>query len=267
MSKDDQTHFGFRSIPVAEKAARVAEVFRSVASHYDVMNDLMSLGTHRLMKQVAVEYTAARRGQTILDLAGGTGDLAARLAPIVGDEGNVVLCDINDAMLAEGRDRLIDRGVGQSVTYLQADAERLPFPDETFNAITIGFGLRNFTDKDVALVEACRILRPQGRLVVLEFATPKNPTVRNLYGSFTNIWPGVGKLVTGDRDSYQYLVESIRVHPPQEVLRRMMLDAGFDRVDYHNLLNGVVAIHIGRKQPATDSHGYPGGHPERGNHR
>ncbi|MDA0790347.1 MAG: bifunctional demethylmenaquinone methyltransferase/2-methoxy-6-polyprenyl-1,4-benzoquinol methylase UbiE [Proteobacteria bacterium] len=252
MSKDDETHFGFRSIPVAEKAGRVAEVFRSVASRYDVMNDLMSLGTHRLMKQIAVEYTVARRGHTILDLAGGTGDLAARLARIVGDEGSVVLCDINDAMLAEGRDRLINQGVGRNVTYLQADAERLPFPDETFNAVTIGFGLRNFTDKDAALAEVWRILRPHGRLVVLEFSTPENATVRNLYGSFTSIWPTVGKLVTGDRDSYQYLVESIRVHPTQEVLRQMMLDAGFSRVDYHNLINGVVAVHVGRKRHASD---------------
>lgn len=252
MSKDDETHFGFRSIPVAEKAGRVAEVFRSVASRYDVMNDLMSLGTHRLMKQIAVEYTVARRGHTILDLAGGTGDLAARLARIVGDEGSVVLCDINDAMLAEGRDRLINQGVGRNVTYLQADAERLPFPDETFNAVTIGFGLRNFTDKDAALAEVWRILRPHGRLVVLEFSTPENATVRNLYGSFTSIWPTVGKLVTGDRDSYQYLVESIRVHPTQEVLRLMMLDAGFSRVDYYNLINGVVAVHVGRKRHASD---------------
>ncbi len=250
MSKDeDTTHFGFSKVPIAEKAARVADVFHSVASRYDVMNDLMSLGTHRLMKQIAVDHTAARAGHTILDLAGGTGDLTAKLSAMVGQTGQVVLCDINDSMLSEGRDRLLDRGIGDNVLYIQADGETLPFPDDYFNAVTTGFGLRNFTNKQAALVETRRVLKPGGRLVILEFSRPDNPVVRRIYGSYTSLWPKIGELVTGDSDSYRYLVESINMHPPQEELRQMMLDAGYKRVKYHNLLNGIVAVHVGKKSP------------------
>ena len=248
MSEDDKTTwFGFQKIPAREKAEQVAGVFHSVASQYDIMNDVMSLGTHRLMKQVAVEYTVARPGHCILDLAGGTGDLACRLSPIVGDHGQVVLCDINDSMLTHGRNRLLNNGISNNVTFVQADAEVLPFPDNTFNAITIGFGLRNFTDKQAAINATKRVLKPGGKLVILEFSRPENPIVRNLYDSYSRLWPEVGRFITGDRESYQYLVESIRMHPPQEELRQMLSDAGYEQVEYHNILNGVAAIHVGRK--------------------
>ena len=241
------THFGFREVPFGEKATKVAEVFRSVASHYDVMNDLMSLGTHRLMKAVAIEHTAARAGQTILDLAGGTGDFSRKLSPIVGDEGHVILCDINDAMLTQGRDRLVDAGTTKNVTFIQADAEHLPFPKDTFSAITIGFGLRNFTDKQAALASCLDVLAPGGRLVILEFSTPTNPLVKKFYDGYSAFWPRLGKVVTGNNDSYQYLVESIKMHPSQEELSKMMTDAGYRRVNCHNLLDGVAAIHVGQK--------------------
>ena len=244
---DDTTHFGFRKVPIAEKAGRVAEVFQSVANKYDVMNDVMSLGTHRLFKQIAVEYTAARRGHIILDLAGGTGDLAIKLSKVVGKTGHVILCDINDAMLTQGRGRLLDDGINGNVNYIQADGAQLPFTHNQFNAITIGFGLRNFTNKQFALEACLQALKPGGRLVVLEFSTPENPLVRKLYGEFSNLWPRLGEIITGDKDSYQYLVESIKMHPPQQELCSMMEAAGYQNVQYHNLLNGVVAIHVGSK--------------------
>lgn len=245
---DNTTHFGFRKIPIAEKAGRVAEVFHNVANKYDVMNDLMSLGTHRLFKQMAVEYTAARRGHIILDLAGGTGDFAIKLSRVVGESGQVILCDINDAMLTQGRDRLLNNGIHSNVGYLQADGEQLPFENDQFNAVTIGFGLRNFTDKQGAIESCLRVLKPGGKLVILEFSTPENPVVRKLYGEFSNLWPRIGEIVTGDKDSYQYLVESIKMHPPQQELCSMMEAAGYQGVQYHNLLNGVVAIHVGSKR-------------------
>jgi demethylmenaquinone methyltransferase/2-methoxy-6-polyprenyl-1,4-benzoquinol methylase len=244
---DDTTHFGFRKIPIAEKAGRVAEVFQSVANKYDVMNDVMSLGTHRLFKQIAIEYTAARQGHIILDHAGGTGDLAIKLSKVVGQTGHVILCDINDAMLTQGRDRLLDDGINGNVSYIQADGEQLPFRSSQFNAITIGFGLRNFTNKQFALDACLQALKPGGKLVVLEFSTPENPVVRKLYGEFSNLWPRLGEIITGDKDSYQYLVESIKMHPPQQELCSMMEATGFLSVQYHNLLNGVVAIHVGSK--------------------
>jgi demethylmenaquinone methyltransferase/2-methoxy-6-polyprenyl-1,4-benzoquinol methylase len=247
MNDDETTHFGFKSVPIKEKAGKVAEVFHSVAGKYDLMNDVMSLGSHRLMKQFAVELTVARKGHVILDLAGGTGDLTKRLVPLVGDEGHVILCDINQSMLAQGRDRLLDEGIANNVTYLQADAEQLPMPDNTVNSITMAFGLRNVTRKEIALASMLRILKPGGRLVVLEFSQPKNDLLKNAYDKFSGLWPKIGKTLTGDESSYRYLVESIKMHPDQETLKQMMQNAGFVKCEYYNILNGIAAIHVGRK--------------------
>jgi demethylmenaquinone methyltransferase/2-methoxy-6-polyprenyl-1,4-benzoquinol methylase len=211
------------------------------------MNDVMSLGSHRLMKQFAVELTVARKGHVILDLAGGTGDLTKRLVPLVGEEGHVILCDINQSMLAQGRDRLLDDGITNNVTYLQADAEQLPMPDDTVNSITMAFGLRNVTRKEIALASMLRILKPGGRLVVLEFSQPENNLLKNAYDKFSGLWPKIGKTLTGDESSYRYLVESIKMHPDQETLKKMMQEAGFVKCEYHNILNGIAAIHVGRK--------------------
>ncbi len=242
-----ETHFGFKSVPIAEKAGKVAGVFHSVASRYDLMNDLMSLGSHRLIKRFTIELTRARPGDKIMDLAGGTGDLAEKLSPLVGPQGQVVLCDINESMVSVGRDRLHDKGIVSNVDYVLGDAECLPFPDDYFNAVTMAFGLRNVTRKEAALESILRVLKPGGRLIVLEFSQPTNPGIKNAYNAFSTLWPRVGELITGDRESYQYLVESIRMHPPQEELATMMRDAGFASVKYDNLLNGVVAIHQGTK--------------------
>ena len=247
MSDDKTTHFGFKQVPIAEKAKHVAGVFSSVAEKYDLMNDVMSLGSHRLMKQFAVELTSARRGHTVLDLAGGTGDLTARLSPLVGKEGQVILCDINREMISEGRDRLLDRGLVGNISYVQGDAEHLPLPDDHINAITIAFGLRNVTDKDAALRSMLRVLKPGGRLVILEFSTPQNPIIKTGFDKFANLWPKFGQQLVKDSDSYQYLVESIKVHPDQDTLLAMLDDAGFIRTEYHNILSGVAAIHVGRK--------------------
>ncbi len=247
MSQGDQTHFGFRTVPVSEKAGRVADVFHSVASRYDLMNDLMSLGSHRLFKRFTIELTRARPGDKIMDLAGGTGDLAEKLSPLVGRAGQVVLCDINESMLRLGRDRLHNKGIVSNVNFVQGDAEKLPFPDNYFNAVTMAFGLRNVTNKEEALKSILRVLKPNGRLIVLEFSQPVNPGIRKAYEAFSTLWPQVGKLITGDKESYQYLVESIRMHPAQEELATMMKDAGFSSVKYDNLLNGVIAIHQGIK--------------------
>ena len=247
MNDDETTHFGFKSVPIKEKAGKVAEVFHSVAGKYDLMNDVMSLGSHRLMKQFAVELTVARKGHVILDLAGGTGDLTKRLVPLVGEEGHVILCDINQSMLAQGRDRLLDDGITNNVTYLQADAEQLPMPDDTVNSITMAFGLRNVTRKEIALASMLRILKPGGRLVVLEFSQPENNLLKNAYDKFSGLWPKIGKTLTGDESSYRYLVESIKMHPDQETLKKMMQEAGFVKCEYHNILNGIAAIHVGRK--------------------
>ncbi|MBO6655967.1 MAG: class I SAM-dependent methyltransferase [Pseudomonadales bacterium] len=249
MSSDSEenTHFGFKSIPRSEKSARVADVFHSVAERYDVMNDLMSLGTHRVMKQMTANATHARPGHTVLDLAGGTGDMAVILAEYVGREGQVCICDINGSMLVEGRNKLLNRGIIGNVTYVQADGEHLPFPAESFNAITIAFGLRNFTDKDAALRSMHLVLKPGGKLVVLEFSKPRNEFLKNAYKGFNSLWPKVGKMVTGDSDSYQYLVESIEMHPDQETLAGMIEEAGFSRVRVQDLVGGVAAIHEGIK--------------------
>ncbi len=243
---DKTTHFGYQQVPVEEKAKKVADVFHSVANKYDVMNDLMSMGVHRLWKMFTLNQAGARPGMRVLDLAGGTGDLAMKFAGQVGSTGEVVLADINSSMLEEGRRRLIDKGIVGNVRYAQVNAECLPFEDDSFDIITIAFGLRNVTDKDAALRSMRRVLKPGGKLLVLEFSRPISSTFNKIYDlySFTAL-PLMGKLITGDADSYRYLAESIRMHPDQETLKKMMEDAGFERCDYHNLSGGVVALHSG----------------------
>jgi len=240
--------FGYRQVPKEEKAHHVAGVFHSVADKYDVMNDLMSLGIHRLWKRYAIELSGVRRGQRVLDLAGGTGDLTARFARMVGPEGEVVLADINGSMLQRGRARLLDEGIVGNVQFVQADAERLPFPADHFDCISIAFGLRNVTDKQAALASMERSLKPGGRVLVLEFSKPTVPGLKPLYDLYSfMVLPMLGRLVAGDAASYRYLAESIRMHPDQETLRGMMREAGFERCDYHNLSGGIVALHRGFK--------------------
>ena len=244
----DTTHFGFTEVPVTEKARRVRGVFDSVATRYDLMNDLMSLGVHRAWKRITIEKAFLRPGMQVLDLAGGTGDLAALMAPRVTPGGRVVLSDINEAMLRRGRERLLDRGVaGENIEYCLADAETLPFEDGGFDVVTIAFGLRNVTRKEAALAEMFRVLRPGGQLLVLEFSKPVEPLspAYDLY-SF-QVLPAIGKLVAGDDASYRYLAESIRMHPDQETLLGMMAAAGFEGCRYHNLTGGIVALHRGWK--------------------
>jgi demethylmenaquinone methyltransferase/2-methoxy-6-polyprenyl-1,4-benzoquinol methylase len=245
---DKTTHFGYKQVNVEEKAGKVAEVFHSVAGNYDLMNDLMSGGVHRLWKRVTIEMSGVRPGHHVLDIAGGTGDLAAKFSRIVGPEGTVVLADINDSMLKVGRDRLVDRGITDNVRFSQADAQYLPFPDNTFDVITIAFGLRNVTDKDMALRSMLRVLKPGGKLLVLEFSKPPNQLLSKIYDGYSfNILPKLGKLFANDADSYQYLAESIRMHPDQETLQGMMDNAGFANTDYHNMTGGIVALHRGVK--------------------
>ena len=247
MSKNT-THFGYEEVPVEEKAERVAGVFHSVAAKYDVMNDLMSGGIHRLWKQFTIQVSAVRSGHSVLDIAGGTGDLAYEFSKRVGPEGQVVLSDINSSMLNVGRDRLIDRGVGNNTQYAQLDAQYLPFPDHSFDCITIAFGLRNVTDKDKALVEMQRVLKPRGRLLVLEFSKPKHQWLEKVYDQYSfRVLPFMGKLVANDADSYRYLAESIRMHPDQETLKGMMDNAGFTQTEFFNMTGGIVALHKGVK--------------------
>ena len=242
------THFGYKTVDVEEKAGKVAEVFHSVAGNYDLMNDLMSGGIHRLWKRMTIEMSGVRKGHKVLDIAGGTGDLAAKFSRIVGPEGTVVLADINDSMLKVGRDRLVDRGIVDNVRFSQADAQYLPFPDNTFDVITIAFGLRNVTDKDMALRSMLRVLKPGGKLLILEFSKPKNPLLSKVYDTYSfNILPKLGKLFANDADSYQYLAESIRMHPDQKTLLDMLNTAGFANSDFHNMTGGVVALHRGVK--------------------
>ncbi len=242
------THFGFRDVPVTEKRKLVGEVFSSVAGKYDLMNDLMSFGIHRVWKRYFVATSGVKRGDAVLDLAGGTGDIAALLHPRVGDAGSIVIGDINAAMLSVGRDRLTDRGLVRGLSCVQMDAEALPFPEAHFNLVTIAFGLRNVTDKQQALNEMCRVLKPGGRALVLEFSEVKPAWLKPLYDIHSfKILPRLGKLFAGDADSYQYLAESIRKHPPQDELRSMMQAAGFSRCDYRNLTGGICAIHSGYK--------------------
>jgi demethylmenaquinone methyltransferase/2-methoxy-6-polyprenyl-1,4-benzoquinol methylase len=238
--------FGFEKVDWAEKAHRVRGVFDSVAGKYDLMNDLMSGGLHRLWKQFALSLTGLKPGQQALDVAGGTGDLGAALAHQVGRQGHVVLSDINAAMLSRGRDKLIDAGIAGNVSYCVANAEALPFADERFDCITIGFGLRNVTDKAAALASMRRVLRPGGQLLILEFSHPTVPGLKPLYDAYSfRVLPVLGKLVANDADSYRYLAESIRMHPDQETLLGMMREAGLDGCRYHNLSGGIVAIHRG----------------------
>lgn len=245
---DKTTHFGFRQVPLEEKARQVRGVFDSVADKYDVMNDVMSLGIHRLWKRFTLERSGVRRGQRVLDLASGTGDLAARFSRMVGPEGKVVVSDINASMLEQGRRRLLDAGVAGNVEYVQANAETLPFPDNHFDCVSIAFGLRNVTDKDAALREMYRVLRPAGRALILEFSHVSLPGVRPLYDLYSfRMLPLMGRLIANDAESYQYLAESIRMHPDQDTLKVMMEAAGFERVEYHNLSGGIVALHRGYK--------------------
>ena len=240
-----QTHFGFETVEEAEKAGKVAEVFHAVAQKYDVMNDLMSAGLHRLWKKFTLDTSGVRSGQRVLDIAGGTGDLARGWAKKVGPRGQVWLTDINSSMLGVGRDRLLDQGVVLPVAL--CDAEKLPFPDHYFDCVSVAFGLRNMTHKDVALAEMCRVLKPGGKLLVLEFSKVWAP-LKPAYDVYSfKALPLMGKLVTNDAESYQYLAESIRMHPDQETLKAMMLEAGFGIVEYHNLAAGVVALHKGYK--------------------
>ncbi|WP_438766235.1 bifunctional demethylmenaquinone methyltransferase/2-methoxy-6-polyprenyl-1,4-benzoquinol methylase UbiE [Kushneria sp. TE3] len=242
------THFGYEEVPVEEKAGRVEQVFDSVARRYDVMNDLMSMGVHRFWKRVALERSGVRRGHAVLDIAGGTGDLTAKFVERVGPTGRVVLADINAAMLQVGRDRLMDRGIGAQVEIVQADAQALPFPDNTFDCITIAFGLRNVTDKDAALASMARVLKPGGRLLILEFSRPVNAVFEKVYDQYSfHVLPRIGKWVANDADSYRYLAESIRMHPDQPTLKAMMENAGLERVEYTNMTGGVVALHRGIK--------------------
>jgi len=246
-NSSETTQFGYRTVPAAEKAGLVGKVFDSVASKYDVMNDIMSLGTHRLIKRFTLELSAVRPGHTVLDLAGGTGDMSLRFAKLVGPQGKVLLSDINASMLLTGRDRILDKGGMSNIYFSQADAESLPFADNQFDCVCIAYGLRNVTNKDTALRAMWRVLKPGGRLLVLEFSTPVNPIVGKAYDQYCRLWPVAGELITGDRDSYQYLVESIRVHPDQETLKGMLQSAGFNEVCYHNVMAGVCAIHVGIK--------------------
>ncbi|MBT2989541.1 MAG: bifunctional demethylmenaquinone methyltransferase/2-methoxy-6-polyprenyl-1,4-benzoquinol methylase UbiE [Candidatus Thiodiazotropha sp. (ex Ctena orbiculata)] len=248
MKDEKTTHFGYQEVPVNEKAGRVREVFDSVANKYDLMNDLMSFGVHRLWKRHTIELSGVRKGQRVLDLAAGTGDLSARFSGLVGNDGLVVFSDINAAMLQLGRERMVDQGRVGNLQYVQADAQHLPFADNYFDCATIGFGLRNVTDKQLALNAIFKSLKPGGRLLVLEFSKPTNKSLEKFYDLYSfGILPKIGKLVTDDEESYRYLAESIRMHPDQETLKGMMQHAGFERCDYFNLTGGIVALHRGYK--------------------
>jgi demethylmenaquinone methyltransferase/2-methoxy-6-polyprenyl-1,4-benzoquinol methylase len=239
------THFGYETVPVNEKAERVKGVFDAVASRYDIMNDLMSGGLHRLWKRFTIEQAALHRGQMVLDLAGGTGDLARVFTEQVGRSGHVILADINASMLQEGRRRLVDAGVAGNLSIAQVNAEALPFAADTFDCVTIAFGLRNVTDKDAALRSIFRVLKPGAKLLILEFSKPAE-AIRPIYDTYSfKVLPRLGELVANDAQSYQYLAESIRMHPDQETLLAMMQDAGFERCRFHNLAMGIVALHVG----------------------
>lgn len=244
---DNTTHFGFKQVAKEEKAKLVRGVFDSVAGQYDIMNDLMSLGIHRIWKRIAVQLSNVRKGEKVLDLAGGTGDLTALFQQRVGDTGQVILADINEQMLRTGRNRLIDKGLA-AVRYAQVNAECLPFADNSFDCVCIGFGLRNVTDKDAALRAMHRVLKPGGRVIILEFSHPTDKLTESVYDFYSfKLLPKIGKVVAKDEDSYRYLAESIRMHPKQEELKRMMENAGLERCEYFNITQGIVAVHRGYK--------------------
>ncbi len=246
--RSDTTHFGYQEVPVQDKQRLVGQVFTSVARDYDRMNDLMSLGLHRLWKRHFVATSGIRDGQRVLDLAGGTGDIAALLSPVVGERGLVVLGDINAEMLQVGRERLLDRGIQRNVRFVRMNAEALPLPSSHFDAVTIAFGLRNVTDKLAALKEMHRVLRPGGKVLVLEFSQPRAALVKPVYDAYSfSVLPWLGKRVAGDAESYRYLAESIRRHPDQEGLAQLMREAGLESVGYRNLSAGIVAIHSGTR--------------------
>jgi len=245
---ENTTHFGFKRVSAEEKASLVRGVFDSVAEHYDIMNDLMSMGVHRIWKRIAVQLSNVRKGEQVLDLAGGTGDLTTLFEQRVGIEGNIVLADINSQMLCTGRNRLIDRGLAGNIQYTQVNAECLPFADNSFDCVCIAFGLRNVTDKDSALRSMYRVLKPGGRAIVLEFSHPIDPITEKVYDFYSfNLLPKIGKWVAKDEDSYRYLAESIRMHPKQDELKAMMETAGFERCEYFNMTQGIVAVHRGYK--------------------
>jgi demethylmenaquinone methyltransferase / 2-methoxy-6-polyprenyl-1,4-benzoquinol methylase len=244
---EQTTNFGFQEVPIEKKAKLVDEVFSSVATKYDLMNDLMSLGIHRVWKKIAIQHCNARPGQRILDLAGGTGDLSFALGPEVGKEGCVILADINAAMLQAGRSKLIDKGLLKPIEYAQVDAEALPFADNSFDCVIIGFGLRNVTRKDIALAQMFRVLKPGGRVVILEFSKPLE-VLKPLYDLYSfKMLPFLGKIIANDAASYKYLAESIRMHPDQTTLQNMLESVGFTRCSYINLTAGICAIHKGFK--------------------
>ncbi|GGI91545.1 ubiquinone/menaquinone biosynthesis C-methyltransferase UbiE [Shewanella hanedai] len=244
----NSTHFGYKTVESDQKADLVADVFHSVAAKYDIMNDVMSFGIHRMWKRFTIESAGARPGMKVLDLAGGTGDLTAKFSHLVGDRGQVTLADINDSMLKVGREKLRNKGIVGNVNYVQANAEALPFPDNHFDIITIAFGLRNVTDKDAAISSMLRVLKPGGKLLILEFSKPQHDIMRKVYDLYSfKILPKMGSLITQDADSYEYLAESIRMHPDQETLKGMMVDAGFEQVEYTNMTDGIVALHKGYK--------------------
>lgn len=245
---DETIDFGYTDVPINEKNAKVAEVFHSVASQYDVMNDLMSLGIHRLWKHTTAELSALRPGDKVLDIAGGTGDMSKKFSRLVGDAGEVILADINHSMLEAGRKRLLDQGFVKNLSFVQANAECLPFPDNYFNCVCIAFGLRNVTRKQKALESMYRVLKPGGRLLILEFSKPTFPGLKPVYDAYSfSILPWLGKVIAKDSDSYRYLAESIRRHPDQKTLKNMMTKAGFIKADYHNMSGGIVALHKGIK--------------------
>jgi demethylmenaquinone methyltransferase/2-methoxy-6-polyprenyl-1,4-benzoquinol methylase len=247
MEDNKTTHFGYQQVPLEEKARHVANVFHSVASKYDLMNDLMSMGIHRLWKRITIHNSGVRAGAKVLDIAGGTGDLALKFSCKVGPNGRVVLADINGSMLNVGRDRLLDAGVVNNVEFVQANAECLPFPDNSFDCITIAFGLRNVTDKDKALRSMYRVLKPGGQGMILEFSKPAS-WLSPVYDTYSfKVLPKLGKIFTNDEDSYRYLAESIRMHPDQGTLKAMMQEAGFESCDYLNMSAGIVALHTGYK--------------------
>ncbi|MDP8100710.1 bifunctional demethylmenaquinone methyltransferase/2-methoxy-6-polyprenyl-1,4-benzoquinol methylase UbiE [Phocoenobacter atlanticus] len=244
----ETTHFGFKTVAKEEKQQLVAQVFHNVAGKYDLMNDLLSFGIHRIWKRFTIDCSGVRQGQKVLDLAGGTGDFSAKFSRLVGSTGEVVLADINSSMLEVGREKLRNLGVVGNVSYVQANAENLPFADNTFDCVIISFGLRNVTDKDKALRSMYRVLKPGGRLLVLEFSKPIIDPISQAYNFYSfNILPKIGEAVVNDGDSYRYLAESIRMHPKQDELKEMMQQAGFESVNYYNLSAGIVALHRGYK--------------------